>query len=57
MTVKVFHNTENNSYWMQVGNALIWIPQKTALWVAEKNELELQYVSGQKEMQIICNNK
>ena len=55
--LRVFKNLIDGSYWMQVGEALIWVPQKVAFHVAEVNGLSIVAAGGKKEMQIICNEK
>lgn len=57
MTVRLFTNTLDGTYWMQVGEALVWVPQKVAFHVAEVNGLSIVAAGGKKEMQIICNEK
>lgn len=57
MKIKIFQNSNDGSYWMQVGEALIWVPQKVAFHVAEVNGISIVAAGGKKEMQIICNEK
>jgi len=57
MTVRLFLNSEDGSYWMQVGAALVWVPAKVAFHVAEVNELAIITAGSKKDMQIVCNEK
>jgi len=55
MTVRLFLNSEDGSYWMQVGAALVWVPAKVAFHVSEVNELAILTAGSKKDMQIVCN--
>ena len=57
MTVRLFLNSEDGSYWMQVGAALVWVPAKVAFHVAETNGLDIRTAGSKKDMQIVCNEK
>jgi len=57
MTVRLFLNSEDGSYWMQVGAALVWVPAKVAFHVSETNGLAITTAGSKKDMQIVCNEK
>jgi len=53
VTIKLFFNTSNMSFYVQIGENLFMVKDKIATAIQDKEKLEIRHVADIKEMQMV----